>query len=81
MKLKVITTQKIVEHEVDWIELNTPVGNMVIQQGHAPMIIQLSQGHELVYQISGGATESILIVQAVAHVTRFEVQILIPMDV
>lgn len=81
MKLKIITTQKIVEHEVDWVELNTPVGNMVIQLGHAPMIIQLSQGYELVYQISGGATESILIVQAVAHVTRLEVQILIPMDV
>jgi F0F1-type ATP synthase epsilon subunit len=81
MKLKVITTQKIIEHEVDWVELNTPVGNMIIQQGHTPMIIQLSQGHELAYQISGGATESILIVQAVAHVTRFEVQVLIPMDV
>lgn len=81
MKLKIITTQKIVEHEVDWVELNTPVGNMVIQQGHAPMIIQLSSGYELSYQISGAAVESILIVQAVAHVTRFEVQILIPMDV
>ncbi len=81
MKLKVITTQKLIEHEVDWVELNTPVGNMVIQQGHTPMIIQLSPGHELVYQISGGATESILIVQAVAHVKRFEVQVLIPMDV
>jgi len=57
------------------------VGNMIIQQGHAPMIIQLSQGYELVYQISDGATESILIVQAVAHITRFEVQILIPMDI
>ena len=81
MKLKIITTQKIVEHEVDWVELNTPVGNMVIQQGHAPMIIQLSAGHELLYQVSGGASESLMIVQAVAHVNRFEVQILIPMDV
>lgn len=81
MKLKIITTQKIVEHEVDWVELNTPVGNMIIQHGHAPMIIQLSQGYELIYQITGGAIESILIVQAVAHVIRSEVQILIPMDV
>lgn len=81
MKLKIITTQKIVEHEVDWVELNTPVGNIVIQQGHAPMIIQLSAGYELLYQVSSGATESVLIVQAVAHVTRFEVQVLIPMDV
>lgn len=81
MKLKIITTQKTVEHEVDWVELNTPVGNMIIQQGHAPMIIQLSTGHEFIYQVTDGATESIMIVQAVAHVTRFEVQVLIPMDV
>ncbi len=81
MKLKIITTQKIIEHEVDWVELNTPIGNMVIQQGHAPTIIQLSAGYELLYQISGAGTESILIIQAVAHITRFEVQILIPMDV
>ena len=81
MKLKIITTQKIIEHEVDWVELNTPVGNMVIQQGHAPMIIQLSSGYEFLYQISGAAIESLLIMQAVAHITRFEVQILIPMDV
>ncbi len=81
MKLKIITTQKTVEHDVDWVELNTPVGNMIIQQGHAPMIIQLSSGYEFLYHISDGATESIMIVQAVAHVTRFEVQVLIPMDV
>ena len=81
MKLKIITTQKIIEHEVDWVELNTPVGNMIIQQGHAPVIIQLSSGYEFIYQITDGSTESIMIVQAVAHVTRFEVQVLIPMDI
>lgn len=81
MKLKIVTTQKTVEHEVDWVELNTPVGNMVIQQGHTPMIIELSPGYECIYQIFEGSTESIMIVQAVAHVTRFEVQLLIPMDV
>jgi hypothetical protein len=54
---------------------------MVIQQGHAPMIIQLSSGYEFLYHVTDGATESIMIVQAVAHVTRFEVQVLIPMDV
>jgi F0F1-type ATP synthase epsilon subunit len=81
MKLKIITTQKTVEYDVDWVELNTPVGNMIIQQGHAPMIIQLSSGYEFSYHISDGTTESIMIVQAVAHITRFEVQVLIPMDV
>lgn len=80
MILKIITTQRMVEHDVDWVELNTPVGNMIIQQGHAPMIIELSSGHELLFQSTGGATESFLVVQGVAHITRYEVKILLPMD-
>lgn len=81
MKLKIITTQKVVEHEIEWAELNTPVGNMIIQQGHAPMIIELSAGYEFAYKVVDGATETMLIVQAVAHIKRFEVEILIPMDI
>ena len=79
MILKIITTQRIIEREVDWVELNTPVGSMMIQQGHAPMIIELSSGHELLFQVVGGVIESILIMQGVAHITRFEVKILLPM--
>lgn len=80
MKLQIITTQKTSEHEIDWIELNTPAGNMIIEQGHAPMIIELSSGFELMYQLQSGATESIMIVQGVVHVTRQDVKILLPMD-
>lgn len=80
MKLQIITTQKISEHEIDWIELNTPAGNMVIEQGHAPMIIELSSGFELMYQLQNGATESMMVVQGVVHVTRQDVKILLPMD-
>lgn len=68
------------EHDVEWVELNTPVGNMVIQEGHAPMIVELMQGHELLYQVAGSAVESIFIVQGIAHVTRLEVKVLLPMD-
>lgn len=80
MKLKIITSQKINEYDVDWVELNTPVGNMVVQQGHAPMMIELSSGHELLYQVTDGAKQSIMIVQGVAHVLRYEIKILLPMD-
>ena len=80
MKLKVITTQRVVEHQVDWVELNTPVGNMIVQESHAPMIVQLTPGLELSFQLTGGAIESILVVQGMAHVTRAEVKILLPMD-
>ena len=80
MKLKIVTTQRVTEHEIDWIEINTPAGNMIIQPGHAPMMIELRSGHELIYQKSDGSQDSIMIVQGVAHVLRHEVKILLPID-
>lgn len=80
MKLQIVTTQRVVESEVNWVELNTPVGNMVIQQGHSPMMIELASGHELIYQKEDGSQESLMIVQGIAHVTRYQVKILLPID-
>ena len=78
MKLSIIDTEKIMVHEVAWVELNTPAGNMVVQVGHVPMIIELSSGHELIFELLHGEQKSIMITQAVAHVTRGDVKILIP---
>jgi F0F1-type ATP synthase epsilon subunit len=80
MKLQIVTTQRVLEHDIEWIELNTPVGNMVVQKGHAPMIIELSSGHELLYKKLDGTQESVAIVQGIAHITRHEIKILLPID-
>ena len=80
MKLRIVTTQRVIEHEIDWIELNTPAGNMIIQHGHAPMMIELRPGHELVFQKSDGSQNSIKIMQGIAHATRYEIKILLPID-
>ncbi|HSW76017.1 MAG TPA: hypothetical protein VLG50_03170 [Candidatus Saccharimonadales bacterium] len=80
MKLHIITTQKTTQYDIDWIELNTPVGNMVIQEGHAPMLVELSPGYELIYQTTSGVSMSLMIVQGVAHISRTDVKILLPMD-
>ena len=80
MKLQIITTQRVIEHEVSWIELNTPVGNMVVQHGHAPMMIELRAGHELIFEKHDGKQDSIMIIQGMAHIKRHEVKILLPMD-
>ena len=78
MKLSIIDTEKRVDYDISWVELNTPAGNLVIQKGHAPMIIELSLGQELIFELSSGRKESLDILQAVAHVTKEEVKILIP---
>lgn len=81
MKLSIVDTVKITVYDVAWVEINTPVGNMVIQEKHVPMIIELSSGHELIFELLDGELIRIMIVQAVAHVTREEVKILIPLAV
>lgn len=81
MKLSIVDTEKVAVHDVVWVELNTPVGNMVIQAGHVPMIVELSAGHELLFELIDGEQKSMSIVQAVAHVMRNEVKILIPLAV
>ena len=82
MKLSIVDTEKVVNYDVEWVELNTPVGNLVVQEGHAPMIIELSLGHEFLFELAvTGEQKKIMITQAIAHVTRTEVKILIPLVV
>lgn len=81
MKLLIVTTEKIIDYEVNWVELNTPVGNMVIQKEHVPMVVELSSQKELLFELESGQKKSIEISQAVAHITRSEVKILIPIKI
>ena len=78
MKLSLIDIEKIVTYDVLWVDINTPAGNMVIQQNHVPMIIELLPNHELLFELATGEQKNIIIIQAVAHITRQEVKILIP---
>ena len=80
MKLQIITTQRVIEHDISWIELNTPAGNMIIQPQHAPMIIELQPGCEMLYQKKDGSQDSVMIIQGVAHIMRHTVKILLPID-
>ena len=79
MKLLLIDASKTVEHDINWVELNTPVGNMVIQNQHVPMVVELSSGQEIVFETTEGVKHSFLISQAVAHVSRTAVKILTPL--
>ena len=55
---------------VDWIEVNTPTGNFVIQPEHAPTILTLSRNNEIIFQVTDGGQEKILVPAGIAHVTR-----------
>ncbi|MBI2353310.1 hypothetical protein HYV11_03675 [Candidatus Dependentiae bacterium] len=78
MKLTIIDIEKTVSFHVTWLEINTPVGNMTILDNHVPTIIELQPNHELIFEEINGEQKHFMIHQAIAHITRSEVKILIP---
>lgn len=62
--------------DIEWIELNTPAGNFVIQPEHAPTIMTLSPGQPVIYMTTSGKEESFIISNALVQVTRTTVTLL-----
>lgn len=63
--------------EVVWLEINTPQGNFVIQQGHAPMIITLSENKPFSYRLKTGKQESVMVTHGIASINRHNATLLI----
>jgi F0F1-type ATP synthase epsilon subunit len=62
---------------VAWLEVNTPVGNFVIQRGHAPTIMALEPGKPVVYCLKNGKQESLIINRGVVEITRDSATLLV----
>lgn len=77
MKFNVISPHSLTHHTVAWIEINTPAGNMVIQENHAPMIVEIESNSELLFMQPNGKQISMMIAQGFIHVQRGEVKLLI----
>mgnify|MGYP003982465157 CR=1 FL=1 len=63
--------------KVVWIEIETPKGSFVIEKGHAPMIISLSEDKQITYQTNAGPQYSKKIAGGIAHITRSGVSIFV----
>lgn len=77
MELRVVTPQHIQKYIVTWIDLNTPEGNLVIQPGHAPMVLLLSPGKEVTFCLKNGKKESAMISQGIIEILRTHAILLI----
>jgi F0F1-type ATP synthase epsilon subunit len=62
---------------VAWVEINTSVGNFVIQPEHAPMIVTLTPQSKIAYRLQSGKEEVREVINGVAHVSRKDVTILL----
>lgn len=77
MELRVVTPQHIQKYIVTWIDLHTPEGNLVIQPGHAPMVLLLSPGKEVTFCLKNGKQESAMISQGIIEILRTHAILLI----
>jgi len=77
MKLDIISPSVSCTYEVAWVELNTAAGNMIIQPGHAPLVITLSPHKQIIYCLKNGKQEVFIPTRAVAEVTRTHITILV----
>ncbi|BDC34049.1 hypothetical protein Noda2021_00070 [Candidatus Dependentiae bacterium Noda2021] len=73
--LAIVSPTHTAHIEIDWIELNTPVGNFVIEQGHIPTIVTLVPHAPCIYMTTAGTQEIIKPQSAIAEISRSEVTI------
>lgn len=76
MQLYIVTPFKKITKEIDWIDINTTIGNFVIQNEHAPMILSLQPDSQCIVGLATGKQEILKIIRGMVHVTRIDVTIL-----
>jgi len=80
MKLNIISPFTKKSLDIAWIEINTPVGNFVIQPGHVPMIATLVPEKEIIFCLKSGKQESFLIKQGTIDITRTDATLLLSQE-
>ena len=68
--LCVITPEKNITKNVNWIDVHTPKGNYVIPPGHAPMLLIIREDKPVAFCLKNGKVESIKVRSAVMSVDR-----------
>lgn len=77
MLIQIISPLQTLDYEGVWVELNSDIGNFVIQSGHAPMLLVLSPHKEIIFRLKNGKDESIRPAQGIAQITREKVTLII----
>lgn len=59
MKFIIASPHFTKEYTITWLEVTTPQGNLVIQPGHAPIILVLSAEKKMTFMLDSGKEEVI----------------------
>ena len=63
--------------DITWLELNTDIGNFVIQSGHAPTVLMLSKNKKVTYCLTTGKQETLEIAQGIVDIERTQATLII----
>ncbi len=61
MELKIITSLYTKEYLISYVQVSTAKGSYVIQRGHAPTILLLTEKNTVSFVLSNGKTETIIV--------------------
>lgn len=61
MLLTIMSTSTFEEHHIIWIEINTPTGNLVIQDHHAPVITLVNKQEDVIYCFKTGKKNTLVL--------------------
>lgn len=66
------------KHDIIWLEVNTPTGNLVIQEHHAPLITLVNKEEELSYCFRTGKKNVLSLPHGgILKITRTEALLLV----
>ena len=64
-------------YTIDWLEVETDQGNFVICPGHAPMILLLAVNKEVIFSLSNGKQDQLLIKNGILAIDRLQATLFI----
>jgi F0F1-type ATP synthase epsilon subunit len=70
MELHIVSPKQHRAIQIQWIELHTPIGSMIIQKNHEPMVVSLVPGKPLTFVTNDETVESIPIEMGIVEITR-----------
>jgi F0F1-type ATP synthase epsilon subunit len=75
MELIILSPRHKQTQQIVWLDIETEVGNFVIQHGHAPMIINLLPESSFTFMLENGVQKAIHIRRGVVSVMRQSITI------
>jgi len=77
MDLTIVSPTQTKTVSIDWLEIETHKGSLVIQHGHAPSYIVLKPASQAQWLLSSGVTETLFIGHGFAEVGREKIMLIV----